>query len=227
MVDPPEEQPQKLPKGFDPEHDTLLDAKSLRGMAHPLRPQILGLLRADGPSTATKIADRLGLSSAATSYHLRQLAAYGFIEEDEGRGTTRERWWKAKHQRTWFDPRMVVQRGDTEDPDAGETDVLAHDYLYASADLYAQKIKRWLDHRDALPDEWQDASTMSDSMLRLTPAEAEQLHHEMKQLVDRYRNASSGERPEGARLVAAQFQVFPHFFPGDQPAGDSADDGAE
>lgn len=224
MVDPPEEQPQRLPKGFDPEHDTILDARSLRGMAHPLRPQILGLLRGDGPSTATRIAERLGLSSAATSYHLRQLATYGFIEEDAGRGKTRERWWKAKHQRTWFDPRLVVQRGDSDDPDAGETNVLADDYLHYAADIYAQKINRWIDQRHTLPEEWLDASTMSDTMLRLTAAETEQLQQEMKQLVDRYRKASSEERPGGSRLVAAQFQVFPIFYPGDatdtgEPAG--------
>lgn len=208
----------RMPKGFDPEQDTMLDAKSLRGMAHPLRPQILGLLRTDGPSTATKIGERLGLSSAAASYHLRQLAAYGFIEEDEGRGKTRERWWRTKYQRTWFDPRLVLQQGDSEDPDPEETSVLAQDYLHANADIYVDKIKRWLDRRHTLSDEWQDASTMSDTMLRLTPSEAEQLQLEMKELVDKYRAASSAERPAGARLIAAQYQVFPLFYPGDESA---------
>jgi DNA-binding transcriptional ArsR family regulator len=59
----------------DSRTDTVrLDARNLRGLAHPVRVRMLGLLRTEGPSTATLLGERLGLSSAATSYHLRQLA---------------------------------------------------------------------------------------------------------------------------------------------------------
>lgn len=58
-----------------------LDAHSLRGLAHPLRIRLLGDLRLHGPATASQLAERLGESSGATSYHLRQLAAYGFVED--------------------------------------------------------------------------------------------------------------------------------------------------
>ncbi|MBG7702409.1 helix-turn-helix transcriptional regulator [Streptomyces sp. MC1] len=51
-----------------------LDAKGLRSLAHPVRVQLLGLLRTHGPATATQLPDRLGLNSGATSYHLRRLA---------------------------------------------------------------------------------------------------------------------------------------------------------
>jgi DNA-binding transcriptional ArsR family regulator len=72
------------------------DARSLRGLAHPLRLQLLGLLRMDGPATATQLAERTGQSSGATSYHLRQLAAYGFVIEDLDRTTgRRDRYWRA------------------------------------------------------------------------------------------------------------------------------------
>jgi DNA-binding transcriptional ArsR family regulator len=57
-----------------------LDAKGLRAMAHPLRVQIIGLLRRHGPSTATGLARRLGVNSGSASYHLRQLADAGFVE---------------------------------------------------------------------------------------------------------------------------------------------------
>src|SRR5690606_35719062 len=71
--------------------------------AHPIRLKILGILRTDGPATATTLAGRLALNTGATSYHLRQLAAYGFIVEDTGRGHGRERWWRAAHPITVFD----------------------------------------------------------------------------------------------------------------------------
>ena len=66
---------------FDPDRDIALDAGSLRGLAHPVRLRMLGLLRTEGPATATRLAARLGLNSGATSYHLRQLATHGFVVE--------------------------------------------------------------------------------------------------------------------------------------------------
>ena len=71
-----------------------VDTASLQGLAHPLRVQLLEQLTHFGPATATQLAGRLGESSGATSYHLRQLARYGFVEEDPDRGPGRERWWR-------------------------------------------------------------------------------------------------------------------------------------
>ena len=59
------------------------DPRSLKALAHPLRLELLELLRFEGPSTASALARRVGESSGATSYHLRQLARHGYIEEDE------------------------------------------------------------------------------------------------------------------------------------------------
>lgn len=209
----------ELPKGFDPATDVRVDARSLRGMAHPLRSQILGVLRAGGASTATKIGQRLGQSSAATSYHLRQLATYGFIEEVEGRGTTRERWWRARHRSTWFDKGSVVREAEAGEADLEETSVLADDYQHYVVDQYAQNLHRWLDRKHGLPDEWREVGETSDSLLRLTAAEAVQLNEEVREVVYRYRTANPEYRaesaPEDAQLVTAQWQVFPFLFPGD------------
>ena len=57
------------------------DVTAVRALAHPLRLELLDLLRFEGPSTATLLANRVGESSGTTSYHLRQLARYGYIEE--------------------------------------------------------------------------------------------------------------------------------------------------
>ena len=64
---------------------------NLKALTHPLRVQVLGLLRTHGPATATTLARRLGLTSGALSYHLRQLQRYGFIAEDTERGNERDR----------------------------------------------------------------------------------------------------------------------------------------
>jgi predicted ArsR family transcriptional regulator len=178
-----------------------LDATSLRGIAHPLRVRILGMLREYGPSTATRLAERLGQSTGATSYHLRQLAQYGFVVEEGGRGAGRERWWRAAHQRTIFNTESVARQADA------ETDV----YLRSVAAAYAERVDRWISERPSLPPEWSGASTLSDWSLRLTPAEARQLLDQLGALVSRQRQepAAGGDAPEGARRVVVQLQLMP------------------
>ena len=78
------------------------DPTALKALAHPVRLRMLSLLRLDGPATASGLAARLGLNSGATSYHLRQLALHGFIEQDSERGNQRERWWRSRHEMTTF-----------------------------------------------------------------------------------------------------------------------------
>ena len=58
----------------------LTEATSLRAYAHPLRLRLIGLLRAEGPMTATQAAARLGDTVPNCSFHLRQLAKYGLAE---------------------------------------------------------------------------------------------------------------------------------------------------
>src|SRR5437868_3242323 len=77
---------------LDPEQD----AAALKALTHPLRIRLLGLLRMDGPATASELAVRTGATSASTSYHLRVLAKYAFVAEAEHRDR-RERRWRAVH----------------------------------------------------------------------------------------------------------------------------------
>ncbi len=68
------------------------DSTALKALTHPLRVQILAVLREETRATATTLAARLSETSGATSYHLRQLARRGLIEEVPAEG--RERWWR-------------------------------------------------------------------------------------------------------------------------------------
>jgi DNA-binding transcriptional ArsR family regulator len=174
----------------------VVTSDNLRGLAHPLRVRLLGLLRTYGPATATSLAAELGLTSGALSYHLRQLERYGFVVEDTGRGNGRERWWRAAHRQTLFD--MATPDG------AGLV------YEDAVVEALIRGVTRARAARYDLPEEWRGLFNFSDSMLRLTPAETEQLANEMNALLARYRQHDPEETgPEGARLVAAQFQVLP------------------
>lgn len=148
------------------------DIAGLRALSHPVRLQALGILRAEGPATATSLAARLGLNSGATSYHLRQLAQHGFIEEDVGRGNARERWWRAAHDATYTE-----FRGEdiTDDVEA---------YLATVALIYGERLRTAVSELRFYPEEWQGVSTLSDWHFTLTPARAKALVEALTAVVD-------------------------------------------
>lgn len=190
-----------LPPEFAPGKEVLLNAKSLRALAHPVRVKLLGLLRLDGPATATGLAEKLGINSGATSYHLRQLAASGFIEEEADRGTGRDRWWRAAHRTTWYDPLLA----ESDDPAAG------YAYLRAVGITTIEQIQAHLDEMPTLPEAWQHAGTLSDWALRLTPTELDDLLGRIHTLVQDYRKDFPETRevaPPGAEAVALHLQAF-------------------
>ncbi|MFY1673247.1 ArsR/SmtB family transcription factor [Plantactinospora sp. WMMB334] len=183
-----------------------LDPTSLRGLAHPLRVRMLNTLREHGPATATLLAERLGQSTGATSYHLRQLAQYGFVVEEPGRGAGRERWWRAAHRKTLLDGEEV---GRDALPDI-ET------YLRSVAALYAERIDRWLNEMSGLPKEWERAWTLSNWQLRLTAAEAQEFADALRELIGRYRHDGPGvSAPDGAEPFVVQAQLMPFVRPVD------------
>lgn len=179
-----------------------LDPRNLKGLAHPLRVRILGSLREEGPATASMLAERLGESSGATSYHLRQLADFGFIEEDPDRGSRRERWWRAAQRSTWFDEKSLVR-----DP---ESRVLGAEYLRAIADGAAARTLAWIDSLPAAPDDWASVGMISDYGLRMRPDELRELADDIEKLVARYRVFESGTEAEAGEVyVSVQFQLLP------------------
>ncbi|MGH8980076.1 MAG: ArsR/SmtB family transcription factor [Acidimicrobiales bacterium] len=189
--------------GYEPGRDVLLDARNLKGLAHPIRLRLRGALVEGGPATATQLAARIGESSGSTSYHLRQLAAYGFVEEDPSLGKGRERYWRAVHFGTWY-----------EGPAApGDREVEA-EYLRAVAHTYAERVVRFANSVDAVDEtlgqEWANAWNMSDWLLDLTPAQAEQLARGFHELCAPYRHdADADAAPPATRVAHVQFQILP------------------
>jgi predicted ArsR family transcriptional regulator len=68
---------------------------------HPVRIALLDLLAELGTVTSTQAAARLGYSSGLCSFHLRQLARHGIVEEAPRHGGGRVRPWRLR----WDDPR--------------------------------------------------------------------------------------------------------------------------
>jgi DNA-binding transcriptional ArsR family regulator len=173
------------------------DATALKALAHPVRLRILGLLRLDGPATASGLAERLGLNSGATSYHLRHLERHGFVLEDAALGNGRDRWWRAAHGST------RTAREDLTAEEREATDAFGQ----AIALLHTEQLQRAVEERPLLPEEWRRASTLSDWYLRLTPARARELTDTLDRLV------SSWDEDPPDDDESQPFTVIVHAFP--------------
>jgi DNA-binding transcriptional ArsR family regulator len=177
------------------------DVRTLKAIAHPIRTRLLSLLRLDGPATATELARRTGESSGATSYHLRQLARYGYIEDEPARDG-RERRWRAVSRTTTWEPADFV-----DDPEG----------LQVSDELERRQVRRvvgqfesWLARRSTADPAWLRAATLGDDTLRLTPSQARAFAREIGELRQRFLDAPPAAEPgEPVAFVAFYYQLVP------------------
>ncbi|MFE7620889.1 ArsR/SmtB family transcription factor [Streptomyces sp. NPDC057496] len=205
------------------ENSVVLDAKGLRALAHPIRVQLVGQLRKYGPSTATRLAERLGVNSGTASYHLRQLGAAGFVEEDTERGNARERWWRSVHRTTEFSDQDLAER----EPEV----VLA--YLQSVSATYTLRTQQALNELQTMPRAWRGTFDMSDWALRLTPEETIALRQELWDVLARYRwdtPEAAATAPEGAERIGVITHILPELdtpAPPEESAGPGTAAGAE
>jgi DNA-binding MarR family transcriptional regulator len=89
-------------------------------------------LQRHGPATSADLAAEFGEDRGATSYHLRQLARFGFIEEDTDRSSGRRKYWRAIPQ----DVRLPRR------PTEPEVAVAAEE-LAEFGEEYVAFLKRW------------------------------------------------------------------------------------
>jgi DNA-binding transcriptional ArsR family regulator len=178
----------------------LTDPEALKALAHPLRGKLLAALRLDGPATASMLGRRYGESSGATSYHLRVLARYGFVEDDPERSRGRERWWRASHELTEWTASAFLGA----EPGEGEA---ARQFLRRVLADYARWQARWVDELEDWDPAWQEAAELSDLVLRLTPKQLAALRDELVETIFRYREA--GPDGDGAERVIVLLHAFP------------------
>ncbi|WP_354643438.1 winged helix-turn-helix domain-containing protein [Kitasatospora camelliae] len=196
MTEVPEDRPSSV---------RLTDPRALRAYAHPTRMALVGLLRTEGPLTATRAAALIGESVASCSFHLRQLAKYGLVEEAGG-GRGREKPWRATAQFTSWDPAQ-------EDPAAAE----AVDALQRTVvERLFEQARRWLAGSSQESPAWRRAAGSNDTLLWLTPEELTELTSRMEELTLPYlaRHTAPQARPEGARPVTLIQLAFPAPEPG-------------
>lgn len=179
-----------------------IGAESLKAFAHPLRMAMYEELTRLGAATASQLARTLGESSGQTSYHLRQLARHGFVEDDPGHSGGRERWWRP----SGF---SLTDESLLHDPATGAAVVAVIRQAIAER---ATSLTAWLNAIDHGRQEL--AGQLTSSTLVLTNAESEQLLGELGELIQRWNAmAKSREAPSGARRFRIHLDVFPLAVP--------------
>jgi DNA-binding transcriptional ArsR family regulator len=180
------------------------DVRALRALAHPLRNRLLAQLRLHGPATASGLGRAVGESSGSTSYHLRQLAEHGFVEEVPGRGGGRERWWRARHRITsWEAADVVAQDGGSEVQD---------EMTRLQLNQHGRVLAAWQAQKDELDPAWETGASLNDYALRLRPEEARALVAELDAVLARWVAAhpSDAARPgDAGELVSVLLDVVP------------------
>jgi predicted ArsR family transcriptional regulator len=178
------------------------DPKAMRALAHPVRIALLEALTVNGQLTATEAGEIVGESPANTSFHLRQLAKYGYVEEAEG-GTGRRRPWKRKHLGMSF----------TEVHDDPETAAAARELSRTMSHRYLARAERGLEDNRTQPQEWQKALGWNQMGLYLTAAEVEEMDRAIRDVLferfgeRRVRDASTPADAERVEFLTFTYRV--------------------
>jgi DNA-binding transcriptional ArsR family regulator len=199
-----------------PELRKVSDARTMRALSHPVRIALLEELTVEGPMTATEVGERIGETPTTCSFHLRQLAKYGFVEEAGG-GKGRARPWRMTSLGMSFG-------APHDDPEA---QIAATALLRLFRERQFDRYRTWLENRSAYPTAWQDAAGDSEFVLYVTAEELAQLNEELlAMLMPRFRDRleDPAKRPPGSVPVEMLVMSYPIAAPGhgDDPATETA-----
>ncbi|MFF1394974.1 ArsR/SmtB family transcription factor [Streptomyces sp. NPDC058287] len=159
---------------------------------HPVRIALLDLLAEVGTVTSTEAAARLGHSSGLCSFHLRQLARYGLIEEappTDGRARPWQLRWESGH--------LTDQAGAVE-------------FTAPAHDLEDESYRHRLARLEQAPAAWRHDESFS-AVLRLSPDGVAQLAASIRQLMTDFqaRHDAAATRPADTVAVAAVTRLLP------------------
>jgi DNA-binding transcriptional ArsR family regulator len=188
-----------------PELRKITDARTLRALAHPVRIAILEALSLGGAMTATEVGEQIGESPTTCSFHLRQLAKYGFVEEAGG-GKGRARPW-----------RMTTHGMEiTNTHDDPETEIAIDALVSLIRERQLDRYQTWRETRATYPRRWRDAAEDADLVFYLTAEELKQLSEDLLALLRSKfpeRNTDPSLRPPGSVPVEMLVLAYPLTLP--------------
>lgn len=178
----------------------LTDPRAMRALAHPTRLRLLAELRMRGPQSVGVLSAVVGEAVGSVSYHLSKLAEHGFVQEaPECARSRRERWWRAAHARTTWEPLEVL-----DDPERrAASDLLRRAVLQR----YVERVQAYLDAEATFEPQWVQGTASSDTMMHLTSDELVELRADLEALAARWEARSDPERAD-TRPVTLLYHAF-------------------
>jgi DNA-binding transcriptional ArsR family regulator len=187
--------------GTNPDKPNLTDPRAIRALAHPARLTILDHLGDRDSATATECAEVVGLSPSATSYHLRELARYGLVQEAPGTDRRERRWRSSGGWR--------IGEGTGADPAVRTATQLLGRIVLARGD---ERARQFFDATSSADPQWWDAAMFSESRLRLTLDELRELTAACMSVIESFTSKYSRKArpaPPDAREVLVDLRAFP------------------
>ncbi|MEQ4715938.1 helix-turn-helix domain-containing protein [Nonomuraea sp. B19D2] len=181
----------------------LSDIDALKALAHPLRQQLLTWLQRHGSATSADLAAEFGADRGATSYHLRQLARFEFIEEDTDRSSGRRKYWRAIPQ----DVRLPRSPADPEV--AAAADEIGRQWM----DRADRDLAAYLSGREAFG-EFATAAMHSFGATMLSAEELAEFGEEYIAFLNRWHREPGKASPD-SRHITVVFHAFPTPDSGD------------
>jgi DNA-binding transcriptional ArsR family regulator len=191
----------------------ITDARTLRALSHPVRLALLEELTISGTMTATELGERIGESPTTCSFHLRQLAKYGFVEEAGG-GKGRARPWRMTS--------IGMSFGDSSGNEDPEYDIASSTLSLMFRERSFERYRRWMESKASYPRRWRNAAQNNEAVFYVTPDELEELNSEVTALLmSKYfdRLADKSKRPPGSVPVEMLIMSWPLQLPDSEPAG--------
>ncbi|WP_248961351.1 winged helix-turn-helix domain-containing protein [Sphaerisporangium perillae] len=149
------------------------DPKVIRALAHPLRLDLLELLAAISPATAARCGRILGIPQANCSFHLRQLAKYGFVEDAGPGRDRRERQWRVP------DPRPTLRI-------AGSDAVVRRQLERVVVEREAQAILDYAERQDDESSAWRHKAGIVTAIAVVSADDVAEIRDKWKALLEPY-----------------------------------------
>ncbi|MGH8979836.1 MAG: helix-turn-helix domain-containing protein [Acidimicrobiales bacterium] len=186
----------------DPESQRreLTDPQTMRALTHPIRLALLEVLELEGPLTATRAGEQIGEPPNTCSFHFRQLAKYGFVEE-AGPARGRNRPWKLTVRGMHFSD--LHEDSDTAIAARGLDRMLRSRYFSRLETFYA--------NRSDYPIAWQETTGGSQALLHLTPDELRSIDEQIMGILESYldRNLDASRRPADSLPIEVLLFAYP------------------
>lgn len=178
------------------------DPRTLRAVAHPLRGALLYELYARGSANATVLAKAVEEPVNSVSFHLRQLAKYGLIQEAPDLATDRrQRWWRPA-----FSEGIRVSYDKLKDSPGGE--VAFEVFRQNSVSNWHLLLDRFFEPRPESDETW----VINNVPMLLTHDESREYAEDVYALMTKWAERGKAENPAAAdrRTYLAVALVMPH-----------------